>query len=63
MRNIPLKLSTLVFFIYSCPVDKSCRSRMNIAFRVGSAEGNDILEEKFLSEAAKLGMIQLKGHR
>lgn len=48
---------------YVCPVDKACRSRMNIAFRVGSAEGNDILEEKFLSEAAKLGMIQLKGHR
>lgn len=48
---------------YSCPIEKSCRSRMNITFRVGAPDACDILEEKFISEAASLGMIQLKGHR
>ena len=36
---------------------------MNITFRVGAPDACDILEEKFISEAASLGMIQLKGHR
>ena len=48
---------------FSCPVDKACRSRTNVTFRIGSAEGEPVLEEKFIAEAAKLKMIQLKGHR
>nr|XP_022901604.1 probable phosphoserine aminotransferase [Onthophagus taurus] len=48
---------------YSCPIDANCRSRMNVPFRVGGAEGNEALEEKFLAEAQKLNMHQLKGHR
>ncbi|WAR25444.1 SERC-like protein [Mya arenaria] len=48
---------------YVCPVNIDCRSRMNVPFRIGSAEGCDVLEKKFLDQAAELGMIQLKGHR
>lgn len=45
---------------YISNVEKSCRSRMTIPFRVRNDEG---LEKKFLAEAEKQGMIQLKGHR
>lgn len=44
---------------YSCPVDRSCRSRMNVVFRLPNKE----LEKKFSEEATKQGMIGLKGHR
>lgn len=44
---------------YSCPVDRSCRSRMNVVFRLPNEE----LEKKFSEEATKQGMIGLKGHR
>jgi phosphoserine aminotransferase len=37
----------------------SCRSNMNVTFRMGSEE----LEEKFIGEAKKAGFIGLKGHR
>lgn len=33
---------------------------MNVAFRVKS---NDELETKFLAEAKKVGLIEMKGHR
>lgn len=46
---------------YSAPVDKSCRSRMNVPFLINS--GDDILEKKFLDEATKAGFINLAGHR
>uniref|UniRef100_A0A7I4XW47 Phosphoserine aminotransferase n=1 Tax=Haemonchus contortus TaxID=6289 RepID=A0A7I4XW47_HAECO len=46
---------------YSCPVDKECRSYMNICFRV--QHGNDAAEAEFLKGAADRGMISLKGHR
>ena len=36
---------------------------MNAVFRIGSAEGVDILEKQFVEEASKLGMVSLKGHR
>ncbi|XP_017267736.1 phosphoserine aminotransferase [Kryptolebias marmoratus] len=49
------------FFV--CPVDASCRSRMNVPFRVGKKEGDEALEKKFLEGAIKRGMISLKGHR
>ena len=48
---------------YVCPVKKTCRSRTNVPFRIGSAEGCDVLEKKFLEQASEKGMIQLKGHR
>lgn len=46
-----------------CPVEEACRSRMNVPFRVGKTEGDEVLEKKFLDEASKRGMISLKGHR
>jgi len=48
---------------FSCPIAKSCRSRMNLTFRISCQEGCDILEKKFIDLAAEQGMIQLKGHR
>jgi len=48
---------------YSCPVDKNCRSRTNVPFRIGSEDGCDVLEKKFVDMAIEKGMIQLKGHR
>lgn len=44
---------------YSCPVDQSCRSRMNVVFRLP----NEDLEKKFIAEAKDQGMLGLKGHR
>jgi len=45
---------------YTNPVDPTYRSRMNIPFRVKS---EDALEAKFLKDADKAGLIELKGHR
>lgn len=44
---------------FRSPVDKRYRSKMNICFRLPT-EG---LEEKFLAETKKAGMLGLKGHR
>jgi phosphoserine aminotransferase len=44
---------------YKAPVEKDSRSFMNVVFRLPS----EALEEKFLSEAKKAGMVGLKGHR
>jgi len=41
------------------PVEKESRSIMNVVWRLPSEE----LEEQFISEAKKAGMIGLKGHR
>lgn len=49
--------------LFRCPVEVSCRSRMNIPFHVGKKDGDEALEKKFLEGAAKRGMISLKGHR
>lgn len=52
--------------MFSSPVEASCRSKMNVPFRVGTtdgAAGNDVLEKKFISEATAAGLIGLKGHR
>lgn len=46
---------------YSCPVPATVRSRVNIPFRIGN--GNEEMEKKFVDEAKKKNMIQLKGHR
>ena len=44
---------------YKAPVEKGSRSLMNIVFRLPS----EPLEDKFISEAKKAGMVGLKGHR
>jgi phosphoserine aminotransferase len=44
---------------YKAPVEKASRSYMNIVFRLPS----EALEEKFVTEAKKQGMVGLKGHR
>jgi phosphoserine aminotransferase len=46
---------------YTCPIDKSCRSRTNIPFVIKG--GNDALEKKFLEEAKKQNLYTLAGHR
>lgn len=40
---------------------KECRSNMNVSFTIKG--GNEALEKKFVSEAEKMDMIGLKGHR
>ena len=44
---------------YSNPVDKPCRSRMNIPFILADAS----LDDTFLAVAGDNGLIELKGHR
>ena len=44
---------------YRCPVDKACRSIMNVVWRLPKPE----LEEQFVKEAAAQQMVGLKGHR
>ncbi|MCE5323155.1 3-phosphoserine/phosphohydroxythreonine transaminase [bacterium] len=44
---------------WTAPADKASRSIMNVVWRLPSEE----LEEKFVGEAKKAGMIGLKGHR
>ena len=44
---------------YRVPVEKDSRSVMNIVFRLNT----EALEDKFVSEAKKAGMVGLKGHR
>jgi phosphoserine aminotransferase len=44
---------------YRCPVEKESRSVMNIVYRLPT----EALEEKFVAEAKKAGMIGVKGHR
>lgn len=44
---------------YTAPVEKESRSYMNIVFRLKS----EALEDTFVSEAKKAGMVGLKGHR
>lgn len=44
---------------YTCPVEPSSRSIMNVVWRLPSAE----LDEMFVKEASAAGMVGLKGHR
>jgi len=44
---------------YRAPVEKDSRSMMNIVFRLTT----ESLEDKFVSDAKKAGMVGLKGHR
>ena len=44
---------------YTAPVDKNCRSMMNVVFVTGSQE----LDKKFVAEASACGLKSLAGHR
>ena len=44
---------------YTAPVDKKCRSMMNVVFVTGDGD----LDKKFCKEAAEAGLKNLKGHR
>jgi phosphoserine aminotransferase len=44
---------------YANPVQKDCRSWMNVPFTLGNPD----LDGDFLSEAADAGLVNLKGHR
>ncbi|MCK5263450.1 MAG: 3-phosphoserine/phosphohydroxythreonine transaminase, partial [Gammaproteobacteria bacterium] len=44
---------------YSSPIDKACRSWMNVPFVLANAD----LDASFLEEAAKKNLVTLKGHR
>ena len=44
---------------YANPVDVNCRSWMNVPFTLADAN----LDAVFLEEAAKIGLVTLKGHR
>jgi phosphoserine aminotransferase len=46
---------------YTCPVPPADRSKMNVVFRVKS--GDEALEDKFVADAKKKGLVGLKGHR
>lgn len=46
---------------YTCPVPAGDRSKMNIVFRVKG--GDEALEDKFVADAKKKGLVGLKGHR
>ncbi|XP_061377639.1 probable phosphoserine aminotransferase [Danaus plexippus] len=70
MAELATKKSSLIYDViensnsfYNAPVAKKDRSKMNIPFRIGSLNGDDVLEKEFLKGAEALGLIQLKGHR
>lgn len=44
---------------YNCPVERASRSHMNVVFRLPSEE----LEQKFLTQSAAAGLVNLTGHR
>jgi phosphoserine aminotransferase len=45
--------------LYRCPVDRACRSLMNVPFRLK----DESLDAAFLDGAQARGLVQLKGHR
>jgi phosphoserine aminotransferase len=45
---------------YTNSVEKNCRSRMNVVFRI---KNDEALENKFVKEAKELKLLGLKGHR
>lgn len=45
--------------LFKCPVHTEDRSRMNVVFNTGSKD----LDAKFVAEAKKNGLVNLKGHR
>jgi phosphoserine aminotransferase len=47
--------------LYSCPVERDSRSRMNVVFRV--AAGDAEAEKRFVARAADAGIVGIAGHR
>jgi phosphoserine aminotransferase len=45
--------------LFKNPVNKECRSMMNVTFVTGDKE----LDEKFCKQAAAAGFVNIKGHR
>jgi phosphoserine aminotransferase len=45
--------------LYHNPVDPACRSRMNVPFTLNKPE----LDESFVAEAKKQGIVSIKGHK
>jgi phosphoserine aminotransferase len=45
---------------YHSPVDRACRSKMNVPFTIPSSPD---AEKAFVAEAGAAGMKELKGHR
>ncbi|MDP2784133.1 MAG: 3-phosphoserine/phosphohydroxythreonine transaminase [Sulfurimicrobium sp.] len=45
--------------LYHNPVDPACRSRMNVPFTLNKPE----LDESFIAEAKKQGIVSIKGHK
>jgi phosphoserine aminotransferase len=51
---------------YTCPVEKSSRSLMNVVFRVGGSSnqiGDENLEKEFAKQAAAANLVGTPGHR
>jgi phosphoserine aminotransferase len=51
---------------YTCPVEKSSRSLMNVVFRVGGSSnqvGDEALEKEFAKQAAAANLVGTPGHR
>ena len=50
---------------YYCPVNKEYRSKMNIRYNILDSNGNknEKYEKEFITEATKLGLLNLKGYR
>lgn len=68
MENFAKRKSSKIYDVidqsrnfYTCPIKLDARSKMNVPFRIRN--GDEELEKEFLSGAAELGMLQLKGHR
>jgi phosphoserine aminotransferase len=51
--------------LFRSPVEKSCRSLMNVTFVVDEGDGarRAAIEKRFLKEAAARGLVNLAGHR
>jgi phosphoserine aminotransferase len=47
--------------LYKCPVEQESRSRMNVVFRL--ADGDEVLESRFATEAAAERIVGIVGHR
>ncbi|XP_052740826.1 probable phosphoserine aminotransferase isoform X3 [Bicyclus anynana] len=69
MEELAVKKSSMIYDyidqsngFYYAPVEKRFRSKMNIPFRVGPPKGDVDLENQFIEDAEKQGLIQLRGH-
>ena len=47
--------------VYTCPIEKASRSKMNVVFRV--AKGDEPIEKRFTENAAEAGIVGITGHR